>query len=349
MPFARGFWIVLTAGLVVSGCQPPPTSTNGGSAAPAFSRPAQWELVIPDPPDVPAELVPAEPASKIVKVGVSLLTNVHVFYGDMEASMRETAAKYNVELSIQNAEFDQAAQMQHVQDFVAQKMDAIILCPVHSRSVIAAVRYANDAGIPVFTADIAAASGDVVCHVASNNRQGGELLGDYVANQLLPEGGKIAIVDFPTVTSVIERVAGFDLAIARNEKIDIVARPSPLKPDKSSALPTAQDLLLSQPELKVIFGINDDTALATVQAVQASEREVIVVGFDGTPEALAQLRQPDSVLYADVAQYPKVIGAAIVGAVVQHLAGEDVPADVSIPTGLIHRKSPPASDEPTGD
>src|SRR5690242_185626 len=113
------------------------------------------------------------PAGKTI--GVTLLTRAHVFYKDLEEGLRDEAAKHGYELIITAGDFDLGKQSAQIEDFITRKVDAIIVCPVDSRGVGPAIRKANDAHIPVFTADIAAQEGETVCHVASDNVAGGRL------------------------------------------------------------------------------------------------------------------------------------------------------------------------------
>jgi ribose transport system substrate-binding protein len=292
---------------------------------------------MPAPPKVPASVVPRRRPGRPLRVGVSLLTRSHQFYKDLELGMRAEARKYGARLLVQSAEFRAPDQLRQVQTFVTQRVDALVVCPVDSKGVGTAIRLANRARIPVFTADIAAQSGNVVCHIASNNAQGGRLVGTYLATKCLKGGGEVAIIDYPTVTSVQERVRGFLEVIRRYPGIRIVARPVPERPQQALAFRVAQDTLQAHPNLKGIFGINDDCALGALRAVEATRRRgVCIVGFDATPPAVERIRA-GSALHADAAQFPDVIGRATLNAIVKHAAGEPVPRSVPIPTGLVHR------------
>src|SRR5881409_2892209 len=155
-------------------------------------------------------------------IGVTLLTRAHVFYKDLEEGLRTEAAKNGYELIITAGEFDLGKQSAQIEDFITRKVDAIVLCPVDSRGVGPAVKKANDAKIPVFTADIAAQEGDVVSHIASDNVAGGRLAGEYLA-KILNGNGNVAVIDQPTLTSVLDRVQGFKDAIAKYPEMKIVA------------------------------------------------------------------------------------------------------------------------------
>jgi ribose transport system substrate-binding protein len=307
-------------------------------AAPA--RPAAApaaRVTMPALPSVPASLAPRRPPRPLT-VGVSLLTRSHQFYKDLEAGMGAEARKYGVRLMVQSAEFRQPDQFRQVQTFVTQRVDALVVCPVDSKGVGTAIRLANRVRIPVFTADIAAQSGNVVCHVASNNEQGGRLVGEYLARDCLGGRGEVAIIDYPTVTSVQERVRGFLAALRRYPGVRVVARPAPERPQQALAFRVAQDTLQAHPNLRGVFGINDDCALGALRAVQATRRKgLAIVGFDATPAAVERIRA-GTALQADAAQFPTVIGRATIDAIVRHAGGQPVPLRVQIPTGLVARR-----------
>lgn len=272
-------------------------------------------------------------------VGVSLLTRTHPFYQELEAGLREAADQRGFELLVQAGEFDVARQKDQVQEFLVRKVDAIVVSPCDSKSIGTTIRAANAAAIPVFTADIAVLADDVrvECHVASDNVAGGRLAAEALA-QALGGQGKVAIIDHPEVESVIQRVAGFEEELARHEGMEIVAK-LPGRGVKDAAFKTAEDILLAHPDLDGIFGINDDTALGALAAVEKAGRSgrVTIVGFDAVPEARAAIAEGR--LHADVIQQPRLIGRKTVEAIADHLAGRQVPPAVLIPCDLFTRAS----------
>jgi len=278
------------------------------------------------------------PVTARPQVGVTLLTEAHVFYQDLKRGMQHAAESLGVDLHVVAGEWDLARQTSQVQNFITQRMAAIIIAPVDSRGIVSAVEEANRAGIPVFTADIAAAGGEVVSHVASDNTQGGRLVGEYLARRLAGRG-KVAILDQPTVTSVIDRVRGFREAVAAHPGIEIVAAPAVERGLREVAKQKTDNLLQSHPDLSAIFGSNDDCALGALASVRAAGRgNVLIVGFDATPEAQASIREGTALL-ADAIQYPEIIGRRAIEAVAAHLKGEAVPRRIPIPVGLVDRDS----------
>ena len=265
-------------------------------------------------------------------VGVALLTRGHIFYKDLEEGFREEARADHFELVITSAEFDLGKQINQIEDFVARKVDAVIVCPVDSKGIGPGVRKANDAGIPVFTADIAAQEGAVVCHIASDNVAGGRLAGQYMA-KALGGRGKIAIINNPVATSVLDRVQGFREAIGAYPGITVVADVSG-EAVRDKSLQATTDVLQGNPHLDGIFGINDASALGALDAVQQFKRAgIVIVGYDATPPAADAILR-GTALKADVIQYPKKIGTTTIEMIHDYFAGKSVPPVVPIDVGI---------------
>ena len=271
-------------------------------------------------------------------VGVTLLTRSHQFYQDLEAAMQETADKLGLRLMVQQADFKVDRQTSQVEDFINSGVGAIVICPADSKAIVGAVKRANRAGIPVFTADIAAMGGDVVCHVASDNVQGGRLIGEYLVHALGGKG-KVAIIDHPVTTSVQDRVRGFLEAMDKSPGIEIVARQS-AEGQRAKAVEVAENILEAHPELNAFFGINDDSALGALEAVRQAGRAdgVIVVGYDATTEARQKILA-GSPLKADAVQYPAKIGQVTIETIDKYLRGEQVPKVIPIEVGIVDRES----------
>lgn len=282
----------------------------------------------------PAEQAPgAAPAKKKPVVGVTLLTQTHDFYKELEKGLKDEADKRGLELIVTSCEMDPAKQASQIEDFVAQKVSAILAAPCDSDAIGANLAGAEAAGIPVFTADIAAHSGKIVSHVASDNVQGGRLAAAEIA-KLLGGRGKILIIDHPMVASVQDRVKGFEEELKKTPGITIVARPSS-DGQRAKAMAAMEDMLQAHRDLKGVFGINDDSALGALSVIQAAGRkDIVIVGFDATPDAQAAIKTGGA-LKADVIQYPSKIGHTVIEMIARHLAGETVPPVVSVEVGLV--------------
>jgi len=258
-------------------------------------------------------------------IGVSLLNLQHEFYQDLREGMLKGAKKYGYELKILSADFDPAIQANHVRDFIVQKVDAMIICPCDSKTVGTSIEQANEKGIPVFTSDIRNDSpqGKVIAHLASDNYQGGVLAAELM-NEALNGKGNVALITHPGVESCTERIRGFKDKLKEYPGINILEELS-AEGQRDKALYVARDILTKQPELHGIFGINDDSALGALAAVEAAGKigRIKIVGYDATQEARRRIQERK--LYADVIQYPKAMGERTLDVVHDYFAFQAIP------------------------
>lgn len=276
---------------------------------------------------------PQTPATKTI--GVTLLTRAHVFYKDLEEGLRTEAAKDSFQLIVTAGEFDLGKQTSQIEDFITQKVDAIVVCPADSRGIGPAIKRANDAKIPVFTADIAAQEGDIVCHIASDNIAGGRLAGEYMA-KILNGKGTVAIIGEPTITSVLDRTQGFKDAIAKFPGITVVAEVNG-EGVRDKALSAAADILQAHPDLSGIFGINDDSALGALDAAMQFKRSSLsIIGYDATPPARDAILKGTQ-LKADVIQYPQKIGEITIQQIQAYFSGAQVPKKMPVDVGIVDK------------
>lgn len=155
-------------------------------------------------PDKKPATAPGKGPTKLI--GISILTTANPFFVEISEAVKQEALKAGYELVSVSGEYDSNKQQNQVKDFIVQKVAAIILTPCDSRAVGTAIQEANAAGIPVFTADIAsiAAGAKVVTHVATDNYSGGRQAAIAMI-EALGGKGKVAILDFPQVESVMLR------------------------------------------------------------------------------------------------------------------------------------------------
>src|SRR5579872_111391 len=268
-------------------------------------------------------------------IGVSIQNREAQFYQDMQSGMQSEATKYGYSLKVVDASRDNAKQQSQVEDFISQHVDAIVLTPYDSQAIGSAIVEANNAKIPVFTADIASTSnvGTVISHIASDNVQGGEQAGKLICAGMGSNPGPVAIIDEPEVTSVQDRVKGFKEAIASGcPTAKIVADISGGgQRDKASSV--MEDLLQSHKDLRAVFGINDDSALGAAKAVQAANLtgKIIIVGFDATPEARTAIQQ--GAMYGDAVQHPEDIGKLTIDAIHDYFGGKTPEKRIAVNVG----------------
>jgi ribose transport system substrate-binding protein len=278
-----------------------------------------------------------KPSQTKKRIGVALLTRSHQFYKDLEDGLRQTADKMGYEVIVVSAEADLGKQISQIEDLLTQKVDALVVCPADSKGIGVGIKKANDAKIPVFTADIASEGGSVVCHIASDNKAGGVKAGEYLAKALNGKG-EIAIINHPMVTSVLDRVSGFREAISKYPDIKIVADLAG-EGERDKSLKVATDILQAHPNLNGIFGINDDSALGALGAVQQYKKDkIVIIGYDATPEACSAILSGTNIK-ADVVQYPKEIGRITIEKISDYFNNKPVDKVIPVEVGIVDKES----------
>ncbi|MBP1018714.1 substrate-binding domain-containing protein [Serratia fonticola] len=269
--------------------------------------------------------------AKEYKIGASLLTQQHPFYIDLADAMKAEAKKDDVVLNISIANQDLNKQLSDVEDFITKKVDAIIISPVDSKGVQVAIIKAEKAGIPVITVDVAAEGVPVVTHVATDNYAGGVEAGKLMG-KLLNGKGKVAIIDYPALQSVVARVDGFKKGLADTPDVKIVAIQTGIT--RAEALTVAQNMMQAHPDLNGLFGFGDDAALAAVIAAKSARNDNIkIIGFDGMKEARDAV-DSDKTFVAVIRQYPDQMGAKAIDAAVDHLNGKPVAKMIPVAPGV---------------
>ncbi|MGF9564522.1 substrate-binding domain-containing protein [Neorhizobium sp. JUb45] len=285
---------------------------------------------------VSASLTFAAAAAHAEGIGASLLTQQHPFYNELAKAITAEAKAKNVSVEISIANQDLNKQLADIEDFIVKGVDVIIMSPVDSKGALAAVARAEAAGIKVITVDVPVEGAKVASYIGTDNYAGGVKAGELMAEQL---GGKgeVAIIDYPLVQSVVNRVNGFKEAIAKHPDIKIVSIQTGIT--RAEALAVAQNMLQANPDIGGIFGFGDDAALAAAVAVKSSglTGKVKVIGFDGMPEAIKAVdADPDFV--GVIQQFPDQMGKLAVETAIKLQAGEEVPAEQPIVPGVYTKK-----------
>ncbi len=282
-------------------------------------------------------------------IGYSALTLTNPFFKVIADSMEAAAAEQGYELIVNSGERDVKKQSDQIDDFIVKGVVAIVLNPCDKSSIGPAIKKANEAGIPVFTNDLAYVGNDatVICHVATDNLQGGRLAGDAMVQLLGESGGKVAIIDFPQAESCQLRVQGF------KEKVDahnaqagaaqiLVVSQTDGGGMRDEGFKAAKDALEAHPDLAAFFAINDPSALGAYSALENASKtdQVKIIGFDGEKAGKEAIR--DGKIICDPIQYPDQIGAKTIEMMMKYLAGDDIESEMDngqilIPSKLYYK------------
>ena len=237
----------------------------------------------------------------------AFLTNTlnNTYQSTMADTLKRLATSHGDSLVALDPDYDVSKQVNQMLDVANKRVSLVFLIPVDSGGVHAGLEALNRAGIPVINIDTAVVAGDVPLVksvVASDCYMAGKLCGEQMVKNH-PNGGKIAILDFPENQSCVDRVQGFLTGLGGSRsKFQIVAQQDGAAAlDKS--LPIAQDIIQAHPDLMAFFAINDPSAMGAIAAIQATHRSGIeVYSVDGSPEGKAAILE--GTMTVDAAQVP---------------------------------------------
>ncbi len=276
-------------------------------------------------------------------IGFSALTLTNPFFKVIADNMKAEAAKYGYEVIVVSGERDAKKQADQIDDFIVKGVSAIVLNPCDSKSIGTAIKKANDAGIPVFTNDIKYDGdvGKVVCHVATDNYQGGKLAGQAMVKLIGESGGKVGILHFPQAESCQLRVKGFTEVIDEHNKtgakIDIV---STLDGGgvRDEGFKAAKDIIEAHSDLAAIFAINDPSALGAYAALESAGKadQVKIIAFDG--QKIGKQAILEGKIVCDPIQFPDLMGKKTIEMIIKYFDGDDVPAELLIPSKLYYKE-----------
>lgn len=262
------------------------------------------------------------------KIGLVISTLDNPFFVTLKDGAVEKAKELGYDLVVLDSQNDPAKELANVEDLLTQNVKVIMINPTDSDSVVNAVKAANQKEIPVITLDRGANAGDVVTHIASDNAAGGKMAGEYIVKQLNNAGKVVELEGIAGTSAARDRGQGFNDAIKASE-IKVVAK-QVADFDRTKGLNVMENILQAQPEINAVFAHNDEMALGALKAIEASGRDIKVVGFDATDDAVKAVK--DGKMLATVAQQPTLIGSLGVEMADKTIKGEKI--DTSIPVEL---------------
>ena len=271
----------------------------------------------------------AAQAQDTLAIVVSTLNNP--FFVSMKDGAEAKAKELGYDLIVLDSQNDPSKELSNVEDLSVRGVKAILINPTDSDAVSNAIRIANRANIPVLTLDRGASRGDVVSHIASDNVAGGEMAGKFIIEKVGEKAKVIQLEGIAGTSAARERGEGFMNSV-KNSQLDLLAS-QPADFDRSKGLNVMENLLAANGDVQAVFAQNDEMALGALRAVQASGKDILIVGFDGTDDGIAAVKR--GMLGATIAQQPALIGELGVETAAKVLKGESVEKNIPVPLKVI--------------
>ncbi|MDR3497161.1 MAG: ABC transporter substrate-binding protein [Ancalomicrobiaceae bacterium] len=238
------------------------------------------------------------------------------------------------------AEADIAKQVSILEDTVSRGPKGIVISSTSSEATVPAIERAMSKGIPVVTIDNRVKTDKVASFLATDNAAGGKLAAKQLAEQLKAMGkplkGKVALISsMAGVQVLIDRDSGFEAGLKEFAPDLVLLKPRYVNNDIFNAVNTAQDLVLSNPDLVGVFADNNTTGsgVAKVLTETGKKDSIVAIAFDSDPQEVEALRS--GALKALVVQDPYGMGYKGVDSIVRALAGEKLPAYVDTGANVV--------------
>lgn len=268
----------------------------------------------------------------------------HVFWKSVEAGALDAGKELGVEIRWKGPikENDRAQQIQVVQQFVSEGVDAIVLAPLDEEALQGACQEAMKKGIPVVIIDSALkgeAGKDFVSFVATDNMEGGRMAGRKLA-ELLGGKGNVVLLRYQVGSaSTDNREGGFLETVQQDNQIVMTSQNQYGGPTVGDAIAVAENIVDVLKQAQGVFTPNESTTVGMLTTLQRHKLEgkVAFVGFDASPTLLEGLK--DGAIDALVVQNPRKMGRLGVATAVAALKKQPVEARVDTGVALVTREN----------
>ena len=223
-------------------------------------------------------------------------------------------------------------QMSQIEDAVVRRPDAVVFIPVDFKALAPGVKRMNAARIPVVNITDRVEGGQVVSFMGSDDYSLGLATARYLFGKMNGQGGIVILEGVRGVLTSVERVRGFRKALEEFPRVKLLAS-QPANYQRLQALQVTENLLQAHPVIDGVVAANDAMALGAVEALQGANRRALVVGINGTKEAIDAIKAGKLLASGDYNGY--VQGCLGTMAAIRAVRKLPVPKEVVFPTTVI--------------
>ncbi|MBE5252488.1 sugar ABC transporter substrate-binding protein [Mixta mediterraneensis] len=279
-------------------------------------------------------MLPAAAMAKDIQVGVSMALFDDNFLTIVRTSIQQEMQKDGVKGQIEDAKGDVAQQLQQVQSFIGQGVDAIIVNPVDTNAVKPIMDQAKKAGVALVFVNRRpqAELTDKMAYVGSDSELAGRLQMEELAKAMHGKGNVAILLGDMANESTRDRTKGVEAVVAKYPNIKVVQKQT-AKFMRNDAVDVVSNWLTAGDDIQAIASNNDEMAIGALQALGKNPNHILIAGVDGTPDALQMLKNGKMV--ATVFQDAKGQGEGAVQTAIKLAKGEEVKKVVNVPYQLI--------------
>ena len=273
-------------------------------------------------------------------IGLAVSTQNNPFFVTLVEGAKAEANKLGVDLQVTDAGDDAAKQATDIETLVSSGIEVLIVNPVDSDAVAGAVQAAVAAGVRVISVDRAVNGVEIDCAIASDNVAGAAMATQYIVDTL-GEGAVVAELQGITgASAAIDRSAGFHQVA--DSKLNVVASQT-ANFDRAQGMSVMENILQGNGDIQAVFAANDEMALGALEAISGAGKNVLVVGFDATDDAVEAVKAGR--MGGTIAQQPALLGATAVQNAVKLINGETIEKSIPVEVTLITKDNADSAGE----
>ena len=255
-----------------------------------------------------------------------------------EAIVAYAQTKPGVKVVMVDAQSDVQKQFSQVENFVAQKVDAIILNPCELEASTPAVDYVKKAGIPLVLVNQTTKSvGD--SYIGSNDFEAGRIAMEAIAKKLNGQGGVLMLHGIMGTSAQLQREAGAREVFAKYPGLKLVDHQT-ASWDRAKAMALTENWIQAHKgKFSAVFAHNDEMAMGALLALERAglKKDVYVIGLDAIAQALSAVKEGrlDATVFQDAVGQ----GKGSVDAAIQLAKKQPCAKETMIPFQLVTREN----------
>lgn len=274
-------------------------------------------------------------SNKPIKIGLTMKFDDLWLTTLRDAMTAYAKSQPGVELIAVDSKEDVATQLDQVENFVAQKVDAIIIIPANTDAADPMTKAAQAAGIPlVYVNRIPSNLPDGVVYVGSESIQAGIMQAEWIAKKLNGKGNVVIMNGDLSQEAAQKRTEGEKQVFAKYPDIKVIKEDTG-NWSRDQGLSLMENWLSSGDQIDAVASNNDEMAIGALQAIDAAGKlgKIIVGGVDASPDALQEMDKGR--LNVTVFQNAKGQGEGGIKAAIALARGEKVEHITWVPFELV--------------
>ena len=232
-------------------------------------------------------------------------------------------------------------QMSQIEDVAVKKPGAIVLIPVDYKAMAAGVAKLNAANIPVVNITDRSESGKFISFIGTNDYSLGLETARFMLKAMGGRGNVVILEGVKAALSNVDRVRGFKKALEENPGVKLIAQ-QPANYQRLQGLQVMENLMQTFPQIDGVLAANDAMATGVIEAMDAANRKALVVGINGSKEAMDAIKAGKMLASGDPGGFEQGCLGTMVA--IRHLRKLPVPQEVIFPATVISKANYQAYD-----